>query len=183
MPFFQMQALTAQVIMLLLLAIPVACICWTITHEEIFREGARVFASTGSRALQKGSISENSSLRWTCEVLFEPLRDRGFSAFDAMPSAIRCVARIPDCGLLSGLDCEFLHGDFRAVAAGDQEPKARNRARGTAICREDYVSIRQPARYGWAFGSISSTRVASGSKRLSCHLRLRPTRGWTFGSL
>ena len=38
MPLFQMQALSAQVIMLLLLAIPVACVSWTVTHEEIFRE-------------------------------------------------------------------------------------------------------------------------------------------------
>ncbi len=53
MPFFQMQALSAQVIMLLLLAIPVACICWTITHEEIFREAREycVNRSHGCRRL------------------------------------------------------------------------------------------------------------------------------------
>ena len=30
--------LTQQVVTLLLLALPVACIAWTVTHEEIFRE-------------------------------------------------------------------------------------------------------------------------------------------------
>src|ERR1700692_4322158 len=48
MPFFQMQALSTQVIVLLLLAIPVACISWTLTHEEILRE-PREFCVGGSR--------------------------------------------------------------------------------------------------------------------------------------
>lgn len=30
--------LTAQIIWLFVLAIPIACIAWTVTHEEIFRE-------------------------------------------------------------------------------------------------------------------------------------------------
>ncbi len=48
MPFFQMQALSTQVILLLLLAIPVACISWTVTHEEMFRE-PREFCADRSR--------------------------------------------------------------------------------------------------------------------------------------
>jgi hypothetical protein len=35
---FETQTLGLQVLVLFLLAIPVACISWTITHEEIFRE-------------------------------------------------------------------------------------------------------------------------------------------------
>jgi hypothetical protein len=31
-------SLTEQILWLLLLAIPVACVAWTVTHEEIFRE-------------------------------------------------------------------------------------------------------------------------------------------------
>ena len=33
-----MPALRFQIIELLLLAIPVACVAWTVTHEEVFRE-------------------------------------------------------------------------------------------------------------------------------------------------
>jgi hypothetical protein len=33
-----MRSLTIQIVELFLLAIPVACIAWTITHEEVFRE-------------------------------------------------------------------------------------------------------------------------------------------------
>jgi hypothetical protein len=31
-------SLTAQIVTLFLLAIPIACIAWTVTHEEVFRE-------------------------------------------------------------------------------------------------------------------------------------------------
>ncbi len=30
--------LTVQIIWLFLLAIPIACVTWTVTHEEVFRE-------------------------------------------------------------------------------------------------------------------------------------------------
>ena len=38
MSILALPSLSTQVVLLLLLAIPVACISWTITHEEIFRE-------------------------------------------------------------------------------------------------------------------------------------------------
>ncbi len=31
-------AITTQILWLFLLAIPIACIAWTVTHEEVFRE-------------------------------------------------------------------------------------------------------------------------------------------------
>ena len=33
-----MTTLTTQIIWLLLLAVPIACVAWTVTHEEVFRE-------------------------------------------------------------------------------------------------------------------------------------------------
>lgn len=33
-----MDSLAAQLLWLLILAVPIACIAWTVTHEEIFRE-------------------------------------------------------------------------------------------------------------------------------------------------
>jgi len=38
MPFALIEPLSHQVSLLFLLAIPIACISWTFTHEEIFRE-------------------------------------------------------------------------------------------------------------------------------------------------
>lgn len=42
------QTLGLQVVVLFLLAVPVACISWTVTHEEIFRE-LREFCADRSR--------------------------------------------------------------------------------------------------------------------------------------
>jgi hypothetical protein len=33
-----MMALTTQIVWLFLMAIPIACVAWTVTHEEVFRE-------------------------------------------------------------------------------------------------------------------------------------------------
>lgn len=33
-----MKSLTEQVVTLFLLALPIACVAWTVTHEEVFRE-------------------------------------------------------------------------------------------------------------------------------------------------
>lgn len=49
---FETQTLGLQVVVLFLLAIPVACISWTITHEEIFRE-PREFCVDRSRRCRK----------------------------------------------------------------------------------------------------------------------------------
>jgi hypothetical protein len=38
MPLHGFESLGSQVLLLFLLAIPVACVSWTITHEEIFKE-------------------------------------------------------------------------------------------------------------------------------------------------
>ena len=37
-PTFNMMTLSLQIVWLLILGIPVACVAWTVTHEEIFRE-------------------------------------------------------------------------------------------------------------------------------------------------
>ena len=33
-----METLTTQIVKLFLLAVPIACVAWTVTHEEVFRE-------------------------------------------------------------------------------------------------------------------------------------------------
>jgi hypothetical protein len=38
MAYLSIDSLSSQVLILFLLAIPVACISWTLTHEEVFRE-------------------------------------------------------------------------------------------------------------------------------------------------
>jgi hypothetical protein len=60
--------LGTQLFTLLLLAIPVACISWTVTHEEVFRE-PRDYCQRRSRAA--GSLVERKFFYlFTCEYCF-----------------------------------------------------------------------------------------------------------------
>ncbi len=61
-------ALGAQIVWLLVLAIPVAAVSWTITHEEVFRE-FREYALTRSR--NGHSMAERKFFYlFTCEYCF-----------------------------------------------------------------------------------------------------------------
>ena len=56
-----------QAAILLLLAIPIACMSWTVTHEEVFRE-SREFCKDKS---QKGSLPKRKFFYlFTCEYCF-----------------------------------------------------------------------------------------------------------------
>jgi cytochrome c oxidase assembly factor CtaG len=62
------QSLGSQVLVLFVLAIPVACISWTITHEEIFRE-AREFCVNRSQNC-KLLLQRKFFYVFTCEYCF-----------------------------------------------------------------------------------------------------------------
>jgi hypothetical protein len=57
-----------QIIWLLLLAIPIACVAWTVTHEEIFRE-PREFCAERSRTC-KTLLARKFFYLFTCEYCF-----------------------------------------------------------------------------------------------------------------
>ena len=61
-------ALYTQVIYLFILAIPVACISWTVTHEEIFKE-PRKFCELNSRK-NKLFVLRKFFYMLTCEYCF-----------------------------------------------------------------------------------------------------------------
>ncbi len=59
---------THQVINLLLLALPVACIAWTVTHEEIFREPREICVKKSKNC---NSLAERKFFYlFTCEYCF-----------------------------------------------------------------------------------------------------------------
>ncbi len=60
--------MTGQLINLLVLAMPVACISWTFTHEEVFRE-AREWFSEKSRTAP-GIFQRKLSYLFVCEYCF-----------------------------------------------------------------------------------------------------------------
>src|SRR5436309_12459171 len=57
-----------QVVWLLLLAIPIACVAWTVTHEEIFRE-PREYCEARSRCARSLLVRKFFYL-FTCEYCF-----------------------------------------------------------------------------------------------------------------
>ncbi|GAA4092745.1 hypothetical protein [Mucilaginibacter panaciglaebae] len=63
-----MMPLSTQVAWLFLIAIPVACIAWTVTHEEVFRE-PRDFCIKQSKS--KGNVAKRKFFYlFTCEYCF-----------------------------------------------------------------------------------------------------------------
>ncbi len=66
--FFMLSSLAIQFQWLLLLALPVACISWTVTHEEIFRE-PREFCQKYSRE-RKALFARKFFYVFTCEYCF-----------------------------------------------------------------------------------------------------------------
>lgn len=63
-----MMSLNTQIIWLFILAIPIACIAWTVTHEEVFRE-PRDFCSRRSQEGKTIAIRKFFYL-FTCEYCF-----------------------------------------------------------------------------------------------------------------
>jgi len=55
----------AQLLYLVILAIPVACVAWTITHEEVFRE-AREYCQERSKTCEK-LLQRKAFYVFTCE--------------------------------------------------------------------------------------------------------------------
>ncbi|HEV7892967.1 MAG TPA: hypothetical protein VGP08_20300 [Pyrinomonadaceae bacterium] len=63
-----MQSLGVQIILLFVIAIPVACVAWTVTHEEVFRE-PREFCVNRSQDCRRWYQRKFFYL-FTCEYCF-----------------------------------------------------------------------------------------------------------------
>jgi hypothetical protein len=63
-----MLPLGEQVIWLLVLALPTACIAWTVTHEELFREPREWLAERSRRS--RYWYQRKLCYVWTCEYCF-----------------------------------------------------------------------------------------------------------------
>jgi hypothetical protein len=60
--------LTSQIVWLLVLAMPVASVSWTVTHEEIFREVREYFRERSRKS--EGTFARKSHYLLTCEYCF-----------------------------------------------------------------------------------------------------------------
>jgi hypothetical protein len=57
-----------QIVWLLILAVPVACVAWTVTHEEVFREPREYCAERSRNA--RGPVVRKFFYLFTCEYCF-----------------------------------------------------------------------------------------------------------------
>ena len=73
-----MRELGTQIVTLFLLAIPIACVAWTVTHEEVFRE-PREFCVERSRKCREWYKRKFFYL-FTCEYCFSHYVAAGFIA-------------------------------------------------------------------------------------------------------
>ena len=63
-----MMELSTQIIWLFILALPIACIAWTVTHEEVFRE-PREYCVRSSKE-RKSLLARKFFYLFTCEYCF-----------------------------------------------------------------------------------------------------------------
>ncbi len=63
-----MPALRFQILELFLLAIPIACVAWTVTHEEVFREPREYCARRSQNC--RGWFERKFFYLFTCEYCF-----------------------------------------------------------------------------------------------------------------
>jgi hypothetical protein len=61
-------ALSHQIAVLFILAIPVSCIAWTVTHEEVFREPREFCLRQSENA--RSAVSRKFFYLFTCEYCF-----------------------------------------------------------------------------------------------------------------
>jgi|SRR5262245_12204352 len=57
-----------QIVWLLALAVPIACVAWTVTHEEVFHEPREYFARRSRNA--RGILARKFFYLFTCEYCF-----------------------------------------------------------------------------------------------------------------
>lgn len=66
--FIYMMPISVQIAWLFLLAIPIACISWTITHEEVFREVRKFFVRQSKKS--RYLLVRKIFYLFTCEYCF-----------------------------------------------------------------------------------------------------------------
>jgi len=75
---FQLGDIGLQIVVLFVLAVPIACIAWTITHEEVFRE-PREFCADRSKNC-RSLLARKFFYLFTCEYCFSHYVTIGFLA-------------------------------------------------------------------------------------------------------
>jgi len=115
---FSMQ-LSEQVTDLFLLALPVASITWTITHEQIFKEPRAFFIK---RSLTGKTLPERKFFYlFYMRILFQSLHCFTLSDYFQVSFAVCLRAWLPDWRFCSCLDFEHIHKHIRISKGRNEE--------------------------------------------------------------
>ena len=113
--------LSRQFAYLVLLALPVACASWTVTHEEVFRE-PREFCKSQSQNC-KPMVARKFFYVFTCEYCFSHYVSAFFLLVDTLSNALRGLARIPDRLVCPGLGRQHLYEFLQSTPASISSTK------------------------------------------------------------
>ena len=114
-----MMPLTSQFASLLMLALPMACASWTVTHEEVFRE-PREFCKEQSERVADVLPVRKFFYLFTCEYCFSHYVTAFFlliTRFTMLYEGWRGYLIVVVC---AGVDCECVHEHLQPAAARDQ---------------------------------------------------------------
>src|ERR1700722_4365285 len=112
--------ISQQILALFILAIPIASIAWTVTHEEIFREPRDWCAAKSQKC--RTLLERKIFYIMTCEYCFSHYVTIAFLLLTRYKRP-----RVPDFRILAGLGGEPVHGHLRQAAPGDQTRTGGNR--------------------------------------------------------
>ena len=115
--------LHVQVLWLFILAIPIASVAWTITHEEVFRE-AREYCERCSKECAS-MLQRKFFYVFTCEYCLSHWVALFFVLLTGLPAAARRFARRSGRSLRAGLGGESLYEHLRTASTGHQSRSAR----------------------------------------------------------
>jgi hypothetical protein len=107
--------MSLQLLSLFIIALPVASIAWTITHEELFREFQ-------DRCLKRNNSCKRLYQRklfymFTCEYCFSHYVTLLFLVNHEIQASLRGLARIPGRGIRASVGRQRIHGIFRQTSA------------------------------------------------------------------
>lgn len=107
-----------QFVWLLILGIPVACVSWTVTHEEVFREAREWFRDRSKHAPK--IYQRKFFYLLTCEYCFSHYIAAAFIVLCNFRLLVPGWARVPDRVAEFGVDCERLYEFVRQAPSGHQ---------------------------------------------------------------
>ena len=151
---------------LFLLALPIACVAWTITHEEVFRE-PREWCKDRSQNCRP-LVPRKFFYLFTCEYCFSHYVAAFFLLITRFQMLYAGLARLSDLLVCAGVGRQYLHELLQPAAARHQarerRPSRSNRQQG------GWKTLRPVNVIGHSVLSTAAGNASSAAFALSCSI-------------